>query len=371
MLLFTPGPTPVKESVRLEMAKPTIHHRTPEFEAIFKSARESLLSLLKMDDAIFLASSGTGAMEASILNLCHKKALVINGGKFGDRFGKIVKSYNLELVELKYNWDTPAKVEDIVKVLEQNSDIDTIAVQISESSGGLRHPVEEIAKVAKEFNKDITIIADGITAVGVEDIDISNIDVLITGSQKALMLPPGLAIIGLSNLAIDKLGDGRGYYFNISSELKKQRKNTTAYTAATTLIIGLNKVFEEVEKFGGFDKLYKETQARHKALTEALKALNLKIYPKSASLAMATIIDEDSEKIRKILKEEYKINVAGGQDHLKGRIFRINNMGLIEPYEIFWVVNSIENTLEKLSRLSYSGVGVKTFNEVYKRELNI
>ena len=369
MLLFTPGPTPVPEAVRVAMAAPTIHHRTPEFEAIFAKARKSLLDLFSMDEAIMLASSGTGAMEASIINLCKNKALTINAGKFGDRFGKIVKAHGKELVELKYDWDTPANVEDIKKALKSNSDIDTIAIQVCESAGGLRHPVEEIAKAVKEINKDIIVIADGITAVGVEPIDVSNIDALIAGSQKALMLPPGLAMIGLSKTAIDRIGKGSGYYFNLASEIAKQQKNTTAYTAATTLIIGLNKIFELINESGGKEQLYKVTKARSKALLEALKAIDLKIYPKSPALAMATVIDENAEDIRALLKTKYKVNVAGGQDHLKGKIFRINNMGLIETSDMLWVVNSIENALADLGRAKFSGKAAKVFNEVFSAEL--
>ena len=220
------------------MAKPTIHHRTPEFEAIFKETRERLIKLFGMDEALMLACSGTGAMEAAMINLCKQKALVINAGKFGQRFAKIAKAHNKALVELEYSWDTPAKVEDVKEALSKHSDIDAIFVQICESSGGLRHPVEEIAALAKELNPQIMIVADGITAVGVEKIEVENIDCLITGSQKALMLPPGLAMMGLSSAAVEKIGKGAGYYFNLASELAKQRENTTAYTAATTLIIG-------------------------------------------------------------------------------------------------------------------------------------
>ncbi len=369
MLLFTPGPTPVPESVRVEMSKPTIHHRTAEFENIFKNARENLLNLFNMDEAVILASSGTGAMEASIINLAKRKVLTINAGKFGERFGKIVKSHNLELVELKYEWDTPASIEDIMDALKEHSDVDTVAIQICESAGGLRHPIEDIAKSIKDFNNKIAIIADGITAVAVEPIDISNIDALITGSQKALMLPPGLAMIGLSSFALDRIGNGKGYYFNLASEIKKQQKNTTAYTAATTLIIGLNKIFDLIKQNGGFEKLYKETRARHKALLEALKAIDLRIYPKAPALAMATIIDKDSEDIRKLLKSKYNINIAGGQDHLKGKIFRINNMGLIDLNEMLWVVSALESSLSDLKRREFNGEASKVFMQTYKKEM--
>ncbi len=369
MLLFTPGPTPVPEAVRVAMSAPTLHHRTPEFEAIFKEAREGLLKLFGMEEAIMIASSGTGAMEACIVNLSKGKTLTINAGKFGERFGKIVKAYGKELVELKYEWNTPASVEDVLNALKENKDIDSIAIQVCESAGGLRHPVEDIAKAVKEFNKDIVVIADGITAVGVESIDISNIDALIAGSQKALMLPPGLAMIGLSSAAIDRIGEGSGYYLNLATELAKQKKNTTAYTAATTLIIGLNKIFELIEEQGGLETLYKETKARSKAMLKALEALNLKIYPNTPALAMETIIDDNAEDIRSLLKNRYGVNVAGGQDHLKGKIFRINNMGLIKRSDMLWVIDSIESALADLGRLEYSGIGAKVFSQEFKAEI--
>jgi len=369
MLLFTPGPTPVPEAVRVAMSEPTIHHRTPEFEAIFSKARESLLDILDMDEAVILASSGTGAMEASIINLCKAKALTINAGKFGERFGKIVKAHNLELVELKYDWNRPASVDDILNALKENSDIDTLAIQVCESAGGLRHPVEQIAKAVKEFNKDIAIIADGITAVGVEPIDTTYIDALITGSQKAFMLPPGLAMIGLSKYAVDRIGSGKGYYLNLASEIAKQQKNTTAYTAATTLIIGLNKIFELIDQNGGKEELYRVTRARHKALIAALEALKFNIYPNSPALAMATVIDDKAEDIRKLLKTKYRVNIAGGQDHLKGKIFRINNMGLIATSDMAWVVNALESALDDLAIAKFSGVGAKTFMQTFNAEL--
>nr|WP_321266868.1 alanine--glyoxylate aminotransferase family protein [uncultured Sulfurimonas sp.] len=365
MLLFTPGPTPVPQNVRNAMSDETMHHRTPEFEAIFEKTRKHLFNLFNTDEVIMLASSGTGAMEAAVINLCHNTLLNIDSGKFGERFGKIAVANGLKSVELKNEWDTPVSVEEVVEALKLNSDIDAIAVQISESAGGLRHPVEELAKAVKEINPNIMIIADGITAVGVERIDVTNIDCLIAGSQKALMLPPGLSILGLSNKAIDKIAEGRGYYLNLATEIKSQRKNTTAYTAATTLIIGLLEVLETIEKQGGIGVLYCNTARRAKATIAALEALGLHIYPKVPAKSMTTIDDADASKIRSILKEDYGVNVAGGQDHLKGKIFRINQMGLIEPYESIWVVNAIELILHRMGRLEYNGTASKVYNETY------
>ncbi|WP_281951577.1 pyridoxal-phosphate-dependent aminotransferase family protein [Nitrosophilus kaiyonis] len=364
MLLFTPGPTPVLENVRAAMAKETIHHRTPEFTEIFKSTRELLFNLLKTDEVLMFASTGTGAMEACVTNLCHKKALTINAGKFGERFSKICSAFNIPFKELTYEWDTPADVGEVVEAVKNDSSIDALFVQICESSGGLRHPIEDIAREVKAIRPEIMIVADGITAVGVEPIDVTNIDALITGSQKALMLPPGLSIVGLSSRAIEKIGKGKGFYFNMASELKKQREGTTAYTAATTLIIGLKEMLNNIFELG-LDTLYDLTDRRATATRVALEAIGLKIYPKKPANAMTAVIDEDAEKIRKILKSKYEVNIAGGQEHLKGKLFRINHMGIIKAYEAAWVVNAIELAMSELGRIEYTGKANKIFNELY------
>jgi aspartate aminotransferase-like enzyme len=364
MLLFTPGPTPVPQNVRNAMSVETMHHRTPEFEAIFEKTRKALFKLFGSDEVVMLSSSGTGAMEAAVTNLCHNTLLNVNSGKFGERFGKIAVACGLNNVEIKNEWDTPVSVDDVVHAIKANPNIDAIAVQISESAGGLRHPVEAIAKAVKEFNPDIMVIADGITAVGVEKIDITHIDCVIAGSQKALMLPPGLAILGLSTKALEKIGSGKGYYFNLATEIKNQRKNTTAWTAATTLIIGLLEVLETIEKQGGIEKLFLDTDRRAKATRAALEAIGLHVYPKTPATSMTTIDDADASGIRKILQNDFDVNVAGGQDHLAGKIFRINHMGLIPVYEAAWVVNSVELALSKLGRRKYDGEANRIFNEI-------
>ncbi|MDX1809110.1 MAG: alanine--glyoxylate aminotransferase family protein [Sulfurospirillaceae bacterium] len=363
MLLLTPGPTPVPEAIRVAMSEPTIHHRTPEFEEIFGKTRELLKEVFDMPEVLMLASSGTGAMEASVLNLCRKKALVVNSGKFGERFGEICKAYDIDFKELKYDWNTPCNIEDVERVLKEDKDIDVICVQVCESAGGLRHPIEQIAKKAKEINKDISIIADGITAVGVEKIDTTNIDALISGSQKAFMLPPGLSMIGLSQEAINKIESmPKGYYFNLAIELKNQRKNTTAWTAPTTLVIGLKAVLELIKK-DGIEKLYTDTAKRAFATREALKALGLRIYPKTPANSMSAVFDEDASSIRKILKQKYGVNIAGGQEHIKNTLFRINHMGIFEGYEVPWTLNAIELALDELGRRKFDGSANRVFCE--------
>jgi len=312
-----------------------------------------------------LASSGTGAMEAAVTNLCKDTLLSVNSGKFGERFGKIALASGLKNVEIKHEWDTPAAVGEVVEAVKANPAIDALAIQISESAGGLRHPVEEIAAAVKAINPSIIVIADGITAIGVERINVENIDCIIAGSQKALMLPPGLSILGLSSAAIEKIGGGKGYYLNLASEIKKQKQNTTAYTAATTLIIGLRAILQEINEQGGIGMLYCDTARRAKATRFALEALGLHSYPKTPARSMTTIDDENAAEIRTLLKTEFSVNVAGGQDHLKGKIFRINNMGLIDISEMVWVVNAVELALAKLGRRNFDGTASRVFNEEY------
>ncbi len=361
MLLFTPGPTPSIESLRQAMAIPTLHHRTKEFESYFKYCREKLAQMLDMREVLILCSSGTGAMESCVRTFC-KKPLIINSGKFGERFVKIAKAYNIPTHELKNEWHTAPNADEIAEILKNDTSIDSICIQICESSGGLRHNVESIALKAKNINPNIFIIADGITAIGVEKIDTSNIDALIGGSQKAFMLPPGMAFIGLSARAIEKIEqDSVGFYFNLNTELKNQRKNTTAWTSPTTIIIGLAKYFE----IANLDVIYNDTKKRALATQAALKALNLQIFPKNPAFAMSTIYHDNAIEIRKILKKTYEVNVAGGQDDLKEKLIRINHMGIIPVYEAIWVVNAIELALNDLGIRKFDGLANRIFIEHY------
>ncbi len=366
MLLMTPGPTPVPEFVRLAMAGESLHHRTPEFEAIFERARKRLSDFMQMPEVLFLASSGSGAMEAAVTHFCKKRALVINAGKFGERFGQIAAAYGKEPIELRYPWHTPASVEDVADTLAKHPEIDAIFVQVCESSGGLRHPVEAIAAAAKAARPDIFVVADGITAVGVEPLKVAGIDVLITGSQKALMLPPGLAMLGLSADAAAFLEEqsGVGFYFNLATELKNQRKNTTAWTAATTLIIGLDAMLGHIEQMGR-EVLFSQTLRRHGAALAAVRAIGLDVYPQTPALAMVSLYHPKASQFRKWMKTEAGVNAAGGQEALKTSLLRLNNMGLITPAQMGWSLNALELALDAAGERDYDGTAIACFSRDY------
>ncbi len=359
MILATPGPVEIPLFVRETFLKETIHHRTPEFKAILLETLERFKNITHLPYNVFLSSSGTGAMEAAVINTVKNKALTINAGKFGERWGKICDAHGIEYKEIKYDWDTPAKVDDIIAAIKEDSKIDTLFIQISESAGGLRHPVEEIAAEVKLIRDDIIIVADGITALGVEDIDTSNIDIVIGGSQKAFMLPPGLAMLGISEAALKRIGKGRGFYFNLANEIKKQSEGSTSFTPATSHIIALNEVLKKLEEIG-LDKHYENTANRHLALIHAIEELGLTIFPQEPAKSMAAVYFEKAEELRKILKK-YEVNVAGGQDHMKGKLFRINNMGLIEDYKMAHIINAVELALDELGIRKYDGSGVRVY----------
>lgn len=367
MLLFTPGPTPVLESIRNAMSEPTLHHRTPEFEAIFARVRENLKKLLNLPEVLMLASSGSGAMEACVRTFTKNKMLVVNSGKFGERFAKIAQAYNIPHTQIQHSWDTPVSLNEVLEAFKNDSELDCICMQMCESAGGLRHPVEDIAKEVKKLKPNAMVVVDSITAMGVEPIDTTHIDALIGGSQKAFMLPPGLSIIALSQNAIDMANERNiGFYFNLKTELKNQTQNTTAWTAPTTIIQGLHKYFELVEEMGGIQNVYAQTRARSLASNEAFKALGLTIYPKTPALAMSTIYDEaHASTLRKILKTDFALNAAGGQDHLKTSIIRFNHMGLIPVYETAWMVNALELALQKAGLRTFDGTANAVFLQKY------
>ncbi len=366
MLLFTPGPVAISEEMRSSFSQQMPHHRTKDFEKIFQSVRENLKKMIGLEEVLLLSSSGTGAMEASVLSLCQKELLFVNAGKFGERFGKIAKAHSIKAHELVYEWDTPAQVDGVLNALKANPNIDAFYIQACESSGGLRHPVEKIAQAIKEANPNVFVIVDAITALGVEPLEITHIDALIGGSQKAFMLPPAMSLIALSQKAIERIEERNvGFYFNLKSELKNQRNNTTSYTAPILHTLGLQRYFELVQNLGGFEALYKETKRVALATQKAVLALGLKIFPKSPSLSMTTIFNEHAKELRDLLKEKYQVQFALGQEPYKNALIRINHMGIIPVYKSTYALNALELALNDLNLRGFDGVANATFWKQY------
>ena len=363
---MAPGPTPVPEDVLLAMANPIIHHRTPVFEKIFAEVQTQLKWLYQTkNDVLLFASSGSGAMEASLVNtLCRgNHILVVNGGKFGERFAKIAKVYGIVVDEIKVKWGEAVSVQDIEKKLKEK-DYRAVCVQASETSTGVAHPIKAISELVKNYSNTILIV-DAITALGVVDLptDKWGIDLMICGSQKALMLPPGLAAVSVSEKAwgfVEK-SDLPKFYFGFKAERKALHANTTAWTPAVSLVIGLNHALRRMQG-EGLQNMFLRHEKMASSIREAAKAIGLKLYAKSPSNAVTAICSPEgisSSKIVSGLRDRFNITIADGQDEAKGKIFRIGHLGYYDLLDMVAAWSAVEKQLLDLGYEFQVGAGIK------------
>ncbi len=359
--LFTPGPAPVPPEVLLEMAQPVIHHRTPQFSAVLDQARERMKPLMgTQQEVILFAASGTGAMDAAVCNLLSpgEHAVFVNGGKFGERWGKLLKAYGVVPHEIKVEWGSAVRPEQIEDALKANPEARAVLVQASETSTCTVHPVAEIARVTK--GRDVLLIVDGITSVGVfaQKMDEWGVDALVTGSQKALMLPPGLGMIALSPRAWERVTKSSTprFYFDLSRELKAQRDDhTTAFTPAVSLISGLNKSLEMIHE-EGLERVFARHAVMAEATRDAAHALGLKLLsPDSPAPGVTGLLAPagiDTGKVVRYMRDTLGVSVQGGQDQMKGRLVRIGHMGNLSPFDMLVAVSALEMAL------AHSGMNV-------------
>lgn len=371
--LFTPGPVAVPEDVMLQMARPIIHHRTEEFETLFGEVRKGLKYVYETKQEVFiLASSGTGAMEAAVVNTLSRgdKVLVVNGGKFGERWGKISKAYGLEVVEIKVEWGYSVNPKEIEDHLNKDKDIRAVMVQASETSTGVMHPTREIAGITKKRD-DVILIVDGITAVSVFPLpfDEYGIDVLVAGSQKAFMLPPGLSFAAMSEKAwkFYEKSDLPKFYFDFKSCQKNAEKNTTPWTPAVTLIIGLALVLKNFRN-EGLKNIHNKHSKLALATREAMKAIKLEPFVKDVPSTALTVTYAPEEigakKVISGLKDKFGMTVAGGQDEAKGKIFRVSHIGYIDVADTLAYISAVESVLRDLGHKFELGAGTKAAIEI-------
>lgn len=377
--LFTPGPTPIPESVMLTMAEPIIHHRNPEFVEVLTSVNQNLKYLFQTrNEVLTFTSSGTGAMEASVANLLSPgdKAIFVNLGKFGERWGQIMKAYGVEPVEIKIEWGTAPSPELVLQTIEKNPTVKAVYITHSETSTGVFTDIKAIA-AAVHAKYDIAVVVDGITSVGAHEMrfDDWGLDVIITGSQKGLMVPPGLAFVAVSERAKKMIETSKfpKFYFSFKKALKSHAGNDTPFTPAITLVVGLEKALRMIK-----EETVETVWLKHKILSEAVRdgcqALGLKLFGSPASHAVTAVnVPEGVEysKFNKILKQKYGITAAGGQEHLKGKIFRISHLGYYDEVDIVGVIAAMEWTLHDLDFKFAPGAGVTAVQQTfakYKKE---
>ena len=374
--LLSPGPTPIPNEVALAMSETMVHHRTPQFNAIFEEARAGLKNLFgTKNDVLMLASSGTGAMEAAVVNLFSPgdKVLIVNGGKFGERWLNISNAYGLNPVELKVEWGKAVAVEQVEKRLRAHPEIQGVMIQASETSTTVLHPVAEIARLTRNGP---LLLVDGVTAVGVVSLPLDDwgIDALVTGSQKALMLPPGLAFVALSDRAWEKTRRAKlpRFYFDLNLERKNQQKGSGAFTPAVSLIFGLRASLQLMEREG-----LKNVYARHarmcRATRAAATALGLKLLAEENPSPAATGIfmppGIDADRLLDYLRDKMNVTLAEGQDQLKGKAIRIAHVGYMGAFDVITAIAALEMALRRFGAEIPFGKGVAAAQEVLMEAL--
>ncbi len=371
--LFSPGPTMLPPEVLLKMAEPIMHHREPEFERMLAEIREGLKYLFQTkNEVLVFTSSGTGAMEGAVSNILSKgdKAVVVRGGKFGERWGEICKAYRIEFIPIDVEWGRAVDPKQIQKALASNSSVRGVYTQASETSTGAKHPIHEIAEIVKKYEETVLVV-DAITGVGVFDLpmDAWGIDVLISGSQKALMLPPGLSFAALSDKAWKSVERSNlpKFYFDFKKELKSAQKNQNSFTPAISLFVGLKESLRLIRK-EGLEAVFRRHQKLAEATRAAAKALGLELYaPDSPSNAVTAVKVPESiqgGKLKNLFFERFGITVAGGQDQAKGKIIRIAHLGYYERLDMVMVISALEMLLKEMGHKFELGTGVKAAEEI-------
>jgi aspartate aminotransferase-like enzyme len=355
------------------MATPIIHHRTAEYEEIFSKVRQGLKHLFQTQQEVMtLSSSGTGAMDAAVSNLLSPgdKALAIVGGKFGQRWADICKAYQVEVETIEVEWGQAVNPNDIAKKLEENNQIKAVFTTFSETSTGVMHDIKAIAEIVAAYPNTV-IVVDAITALGVTDVPMDNwqLDVVVTGSQKALMMPPGLSFIALSEKAWKLAESSRlpKYYFDLKKERKSQAKNQSAYTPAISLVIALREALNLIEQ-EGLEQVFKRHHRLAEATRAAVGALGLELLaPQSPSPALTAVKAPQGIEVsalRKLLSQKYGVAIAGGQDHLNGKIFRIAHLGYMSTFDTITAISALEMALHELGYALEMGSGVRAAQQI-------
>jgi len=368
-MLMIPGPTPVPEQVLLAMAKHPMGHRSGEFSAMMAEVTANLKWLHQTEnDVLILAASGTGAMEAGIINFLSPgdQVLVGSNGKFGDRWAQVARAYGLEVQEITAEWGKPLDPNEFKTVLEADRDqhIKAVIITHSETSTGVLNDLETINRHVKAHGA--LIMVDAVTSLGACSLPVDEwgLDVVASGSQKGYMMPPGLAFVCVSPKAWSAYETATlpKFYWDLGPYRKTAAKNTTPFTPPVNLFFALQAALEMMQK-EGLEAIFARHDRQRRATRAAMKALNLPLFGADdcASPAITAVMPQqvEAEKIRSVMKKQFDIAMAGGQDHLKGKIFRVGHLGFVCDRDILTAVSALEATLIHLGYDQFSaGAGV-------------
>jgi serine---pyruvate transaminase len=374
--LMSPGPTPIPPEVSAAGALPIIHHRTPEFGEVFTRVNENLKRVFLTENDVFTyAASGTGAFEGAIQNLFSPgdKVLVVNNGNFGDRWVKMSKAFSLEVTELKYDWGLKADNDEVAETLANEPGIKAAMCVLSETSTGTVNDIEGFAKAAE----NVISIIDAVSGLGACTLrtDEWGVDVVVAGSQKALMTPPGLGFVSVSEQALRAHEEARmpRYYFDWTAAKKAYAKDPpqTAWTPAVSLIIQLDIALRQLLE-EGIENVFERHVLLGRAAREGIKGMGLKLFGPDEdmnSAVTAANVPEgiDGKQLVRLVFREHGIQVAGGQGPMEGRIFRIGHCGFFDSYDIIATIAAAELALESLDYPVELGSGVGAAQRVFSK----
>ena len=375
--LFTPGPVPVPDRVRAAMAQPVINHRAPDFLPVFRACASGLQRIFQTEQPVLLfAASGTGAMDASVSNLLSPgdHALVVRGGKFGERWDEICRAYGVRTTCIDVEWGRAVDPADVAAALAAHPDVRAVYLQASETSTAVRHPVREVCQAVRAAGGDRLVVVDAITAVGVYDLpmDAWDLDVVVSGSQKAFMMPPGLAFLGLSERARRFMGEAQAphYYFSLDKELEALPGDQTSWTPAVSLLVGLAEALKIILDEEGLEATWARTESLAHATREAMRAIGLELLapdaPSPACTAVVVPEGVEGPALRKHLRDALGYTLADGQGKLKGRIFRIAHLGYFDRFDTIACIAAVEMALAACGYVHKVGEGVRTATELLR-----
>ena len=363
-----PGPTPVPEKVLQALGRHPIGHRSKDFQDLVEITTKNLKWLHQTEnDVLTITGSGTAAMEAGIINTLSKGDKVICGenGKFGERWVKVAKEFGLEVIKIDSEWGTPLDPEEFKKVLEEDKqkEIKAVILTHSETSTGVINDLETISSYICEHKTALSII-DCVTSLGACNVPVDawQLDIVASGSQKGYMIPPGLSFISVSQKAWEAVGKSNlpKFYLNLKSYRKSLASNSNPYTPAVNLVFALDESLKMMRE-EGLDNIFLRHNKHKLAMSNAVKALNLKLFADekylSPSVTAIKTGEIDAEEFRKKIKNKFDILLAGGQDQLKGKIFRVGHLGYVSDRDIITVISAISNTLLDLSKITTQQAG--------------
>jgi len=375
--LFTPGPTPLLLEAQARALTATLHHRTDEFRRLMRETIDGLRDYFNTkNEVLIFASSGSGAMEGAMTNLVSpgERVLVGTAGKFGERWIGLARAYGAEVVTVQSPYGQCVPMPEMKKRLETEGPFRAVFIQSTESSTGVRHDVETLGKLVSAY-PETCLVVDAITGLGTTDLhpDEWGLDVVIGGSQKATMVPPGLAFVSVSDKAWKLIAKSKTprFYFDFARERKSQAKGESSYTPATTLVVSLHAALKYIHQVGR-DNLIANAAQLAEATREAAKRLGLGLFaqcsPANALTSIAAPEGMDSGLIVKEMRTRFGAIVSNGQGEMKGKIFRLAHLGYYDAMDLFAAIAALEIALTRLGHKVELGSGVRAAQEVYLRQ---